>query len=104
MAQVCGLGYRKAVEYLVKDYCIGIAPQDEPAIKVMPVAQCISKYIQDVRIESAVKRAVWLGNDEAHYVRKWAAMDVTDLKTLIRLATNWIESSVLTSQYQNDMR
>lgn len=104
LAQICGMGYRKAVECLVKDYCIRSFPHDEAAIKVLPVAQCITKYIHDARIESAVKRAIWLGNDEAHYVRKWIDKDVADLKVLIRLATNWIESSVLTSQYQEDMK
>lgn len=104
LAQICGLGYRKAVEYLVKDYCINQTPTEETAIKDMPVAKCITKYIQDQRIEAAVKRAVWLGNDEAHYVRKWVDKDVEDLKVLIRLACNWIESSMLTAQYREEMK
>jgi hypothetical protein len=102
--QVCGLGYRKAVEYLIKDYCIRQSPKEEAQIKAMPVSQCITKHIQDPRIEAAVKRAVWLGNDEAHYVRKWIDKDIVDLKVLIRLSTNWIESSMLTVQYQNEMQ
>lgn len=101
--QVCGLGYRKAVEYLVKDYCIHHSPPEEAQIKAMPVAQCIAKHIQDPRIEAAVKRAIWLGNDEAHYVRKWADRDIDDLKVLVRLSTNWIESSLLTERYANEM-
>jgi hypothetical protein len=101
--QVCGLGYRKAIEYLIKDYCIHNSPAAEAKIKAMPVAQCISRHINDPRIESAVKRAVWLGNDEAHYVRKWINKDIDDLKVLIRLSTNWIESSLLTERYANEM-
>ena len=102
--QVCGLGYRKAVEYLIKDYCIRQSPKEETQIKAMLVSKCITKHIQDPRIEAAVKRAVWLGNDEAHYVRKWIDKDIVDLKVLIRLSTNWIESSMLTVQYQNEMQ
>jgi hypothetical protein len=91
------------VEYLIKDYCISEAPSNAEQIKAMPVAQCIAEYIHDPRIEAATKRAVWLGNDEAHYVRKWIDKDVVDLKVLIRLACNWIESSLLTARYRDEM-
>ena len=42
-------------------------------------------------IKAVAKRAVWLGNDETHYVRKWEEKDVQDLKGLIRLTILWIE-------------
>lgn len=103
LGQVCGLGYRRAVEFLVKDYCIRQEPTDVDAIKAMPISQCLTKYIDDARIKDVAKRAIWLGNDEAHYVRKWATKDVGDLKILIKLSCNWIESMLLTDQYRNDM-
>lgn len=104
LEQVCGLGYRKAVEFLVKDYCLSRTSESEhPFILRTPLAQCISRFIDDSRIKGVADRAAWLGNDEAHYVRKWIDKDVSDLKTLIRLLCNWIESSILTDRYLSDM-
>src|SRR5690606_14162763 len=96
LQQICGLGYRKSVEFLVKDYCLSqVTEGDKQAVLSAALMQCISRYIDDARIKSVAARATWLGNDEAHYVRKWLDKDVTDLKVLIRLLCNWIESSIL---------
>lgn len=82
--QIAGLGYRKALEFLVKDYLIRENPGDADTIKQTFLGQCITR-LKDERIRAAVERAVWLGNDEAHYVRRWQGMDVTDLKRIIGL-------------------
>jgi hypothetical protein len=103
LGQVCGLGFRKAIEFLIKDYCINEAKDKVDEIKAMPIAQCINAYIDDGRIKDAVKRAIWLGNDEAHYIRKWVDKDIGDLKVLIRLSCNWIESAILTDHYRGEM-
>ena len=50
-----------------------------------------------------LKRAVWLGNDETHYVRKWEDKDISDLKRLIKLTVNWIENNLLTQDYMSTM-
>ncbi len=41
---------------------------------------------------------------ETHYIRKWEDKDVDDLKLLIRLTVNWIESHILTAQYTKEMK
>ena len=82
--QIAGLGYRKALEFLVKDYLIRENPGDADNIKQTFLGQCITR-LKDERIRAAVERAVWLGNDEAHYIRRWQDMDVTDLKRIIGL-------------------
>jgi phenylalanyl-tRNA synthetase beta subunit len=82
--QIAGLAYRKALEFLVKDYLISKSPDDAAAIKGALLGKCIDRF-DDERIRTAVERAIWLGNDEAHYVRRWQGMDVTDLKRLIKL-------------------
>jgi len=65
--------------------------------------QCISRFIDDNRVKTVATRAAWLGNDEAHYVRKWVGRDVSDLRMLIRLLCNWFESTLLTSRYEDEM-
>ncbi|MBA1250375.1 MULTISPECIES: DUF4145 domain-containing protein [Pseudomonas] len=104
LQQVCGLGYRKAVEFLVKDFCISQVQEGErQSILSAPLMQCISRFIDDNRVKTVATRAAWLGNDEAHYVRKWVGRDVSDLRMLIRLLCNWIESTLLTSRYEDEM-
>ena len=103
LLQICGIGYRKAVEFLIKDYCIFLHSDQEVAIKSKALAKCINEYINDTNIKIVAERAAWLGNDEAHYIKKWADKDISDLKILIRLSLNWIENSLLTNKYHKSM-
>jgi len=102
--QICGPGYRKALEFLVKDYCLSSKPEHEKEIRKTLLGSCIKEYIEDSNVKECAKRATWLGNDETHYLRKWEAKDVKDLKTLIRLTGNWIENNVLTKRYLEEMQ
>lgn len=99
LAQLVGIGLRKALEFLIKDYCTSKKPNEKDAIQRLFLGNCIEQYVDDQNIKNCAKRAVWLGNDEAHYVRKWEDKDISDLKTLLRLTVNWIDNTELTSQY-----
>jgi hypothetical protein len=101
--QISGIGLRKALEFLIKDFCINQHPTEIAVIKKTDLGKCINTYCDDTRLKSAASRAVWLGNDEAHYTRKWIDKDISDLKTLIRLSVNWIENVLLTQQYDKEM-
>jgi hypothetical protein len=67
LLQVCGVGYRKALEFLIKDYLIKKHPEDEAAIKAKPLGKCIDDDVEDPKTKAVAKRATWLGNDETHY-------------------------------------
>ena len=104
LKEVCGVGYRKALEFLIKDYVIdGVDNVDAEVIKKMKLSQCIDKYVTDANVKNVSKRAVWLGNDETHYVRKWEEKDVQDLKGLIRLTIRWIEQEKETAKLLAEM-
>lgn len=103
MSQICGVGYRRALEFLVKDYAIHKHSEEEGNVKKKALGNCIKDYIADVRIKAVAERAAWLGNDETHYVRKWETKDVDDLKLLIRLTVLWIELEVETERIQKEM-
>lgn len=103
LAQICGMGYRKAVEFLVKDYLVRQKPHEESNIQNALLGACISKHIDDPRIRACAKRAAWLGNDETHSLRKWEGKDVKDLKTLIDLTVHWMLMHHLTAQYEGEM-
>ncbi|MBI2042715.1 MAG: DUF4145 domain-containing protein [Candidatus Nealsonbacteria bacterium] len=103
--QVCGAGYRKALEFLAKDYLLKQVKEDEEQekIKSEPLATCIKNRIKDPSIKEVAKRAAWLGNDETHYLRKWDQKDLQDLKKLIDLTVHWMEAEALTAQLLQDM-
>lgn len=103
LMQICGVGYRKALEFLIKDYIIRLDPGEEIAIKSKLIGRCIDDHVKSDRIRAVAKRAVWLGNDETHYVRKWEDKDLTDLKRLIDLTVHWIESEELTKDALESM-
>ena len=105
LMEICGAGYRKSLEFLIKDY-ISRDKDADTILKIqkMPLSQCISAHVTDQRIKAVSNRAVWLGNDETHYVRKWEDKDVQDLKGLINLTVRWIEQEIETQQLLEEMQ
>lgn len=102
--QIAGVGYRKALEYLIKDYAIHKNPDNEEDIKASFLGNCIANHVDDANVQACARRAAWLGNDETHYVRKWEEKDINDLKTLIQLTEAWILNNLLTEKYMDEMQ
>jgi hypothetical protein len=96
---VSGPGYRKALEFLIKDYLTSQQTTDKAKndIAASPLMACIKNYVTDARMRTTAERATWLGNDETHYIRKWEDKDLQDMKNLIQLTCYWIQSEHLTS-------
>jgi hypothetical protein len=103
LKKICGMGYRKALEFLVKDWCVFKNPTSAEVIRSMQLVPCIKKFIDNVRIKDCAERGAWLGNDETHYIRKWEQHDIEDLKALIDLTLHFVESESLYEQYMNEM-
>lgn len=103
LTDICGAGYRKALEFLVKDFIISKSSEKKEAIIKTPLGSCIETYIEDATTKKMAKRATWLGNDETHYDRKWEGKDLADLKNLIRLTVNAIDNQILAEDYVADM-
>ena len=104
--QLAGPGYRKALEFLVKDYLKSTEPDNREralAIEQMQLMNCIRNMVKDPNLKSAASRATWLGNDETHYIRKWEGKDIEDLKKLIDLTLYWIASEILTRELEVSM-
>lgn len=103
LTEICGAGYRKALEFLIKDYCIYLNPSESEKIKLKLLNNCIQDYVKSDNIQNVSKRASWLGNDETHYVRKWESKDLSDLKKLISLVVHWIEAEEITKSIEDEM-
>lgn len=103
LKQITGVGYRKALEFVIKDYIISLDTTKEEAVKKKLLGKCIDDDVTDSKIKQVAKRAAWLGNDETHYVRKWEEMDITHLKKLIDLSLHWIEAEIETKKMLDEM-
>ncbi|MFL0505529.1 hypothetical protein ACH0B5_07270 [Ureibacillus sp. 179-F W5.1 NHS] len=104
---ICGMGYRKALEFLIKDFA-KLKNKDNQdtinSIENLLLGQCINKYIEEPRIKAAAKRAAWIGNDETHYIRKWQDKDIRDLKKLIEITCYYIIMDYSIKKYELEMQ
>lgn len=100
---VCGSGYRKALEFLIKDYLIKKDSTRTEIIKKKFLKNCIEDDVDDAKLKLVAERATWLGNDETHYERTWENKDLGDLKKLIDLTVHWIEMEELTKDLEKNM-
>ena len=103
LKEICGAGYRRALEFLIKDYLIKKKRKKSKEIKETWLGTCIKDYIDNQNIKDCAKRATWLGNDETHYIRIWEEKDLEDLKDLIELTANWIRDEHLTRRIKKEM-
>ena len=102
---ISGVGLRKALEFLVKDFASHLIelPEERAEVLAMPLAKVINRHIADPHARAVASRAAWLGNDETHYVRVWADKDRADLKELILLTVSWISSYLAGEKYLKQM-
>ena len=91
LTQICGVGYRKSLEFLVKDYLCHKYPDDKDAIFEEYLSRSI-KRIEDRRIQTLAERSSWIGNDETHYIKKHEDIGIDEMKTFINAMLRYIES------------
>ncbi len=94
LSEICGLGYRKSLEFLVKDYAIAFFPNDEEKIKSLALSPCINAYIDNPHIKALATASAWIGNDETHYVRKHENYNLAHLKAFIAAVVSCIDSEI----------
>lgn len=82
--EIAGMGYRKAIEYLVKDWAIQNNPNEKDKILSKWLGSTISDYYEG-DLKEIFERATWLGNDQAHYNKLFEEYDIDILKELIDL-------------------
>lgn len=89
--QIAGVGYRKATEFLIKDYAIRINPNDKDSIEKMFLGNVIKKYLSDFpKLQSLATASTWIGNDETHYIRRHEDKDINDMKRFTLSAAQFI--------------
>ena len=93
--KIDGVAYRKAAEFLYKDYAIKRHPNDEDKIKKMFLKQVIQKYMNEYpKIQNLALSVAYLGNDETHYERRNTDRDLQDLKRFLNSSIKIIDADL----------
>lgn len=82
--EIAGMGYRKAIEYLVKDWAIQTNPEAKDKILTLWLSGIISEFYSG-DLKDILDRATWLGNDQSHYNKLFDEYNINHLKELIDL-------------------
>lgn len=93
--EIAGMGFRKSIEYLVKDYLIQMNPKLKGKIESENLGKIIGENFNEPResdLKGLLQRATWLGNDMTHYLKYHINFDISDLKKLIQLVMDEIHS------------
>ena len=96
--EIAGIGYRKALEFLIKDFLISHEGKNENKVKSTALGCCIDTMVNNPQLKTVASRAAWLGNDQTHYEQKYTDNDLDDLKRLINLSVHWISMIYLTDE------
>lgn len=90
------LGYKKALECLVRDFLILKYPQDELSIRNSTVVVCINKYFEDETIKEITRRTFAPETDLGSGSQ---LMDnPEDLKKLVKIIGSWIEMNTAVAE------
>ncbi|MTS09290.1 DUF4145 domain-containing protein [Streptococcus parasanguinis] len=96
-----GIGLRKSLEFIVKDFLIQKFPEKADEIKKKLLGQVIIDYINDPILQKLAQATSWIGNDETHYVRRHTDKDLQDLKKFLNATIRYIEYQLTILDAQN---
>lgn len=89
--EICGMGYRRALEFLVDAYIRKIKPT-ETIPQNLGLGKKINNYIDNSKIKALATKIAWLGNDATHIVNKHPNRNITDMKKFIKAMTTMIDA------------
>lgn len=89
MTDLAGMGFRKALECLLKDTLIYLG-QDETQVEKMTIAGAIEAFADNPRLQRAATNARVIGNDYTHYKARYDGYDIETLRQLISITCHWV--------------
>lgn len=96
-----GIGLRKSLEFIIKDFLIQKFPEKADEIKKKMLGPVIIEYIDDQILQKLAQATSWIGNDETHYVRRHTDKDLQDLKKFLNATIRYIEYQLTILDAQN---
>ena len=94
LEDLAAIGYRRALEFLVKDYCIFAWPGDTETIKNSTLHATILK-LQEISpiIENIAKKIKDIGNDHTHYIKRYP-YTYKEMKRLILILIPFLQGAI----------
>ncbi len=96
---ICGAGYRKSLEFLIKDYVNFTKPKKKQIVSDHSLGWLIVNEVDSEKVKFTAGLAKDVGNDETHYEKKIEELSLEDLRKLIKLTTNWISDELTMRGY-----
>jgi hypothetical protein len=90
---ILGIGYRKAFEFLLKDFLVYIDPKAKEKLVNASLVYCLNK-IDNKNISVISNKVSWLGNEEDQFTREWTGKDINDLKKMIDVTSSYITANI----------
>lgn len=101
LSELCGMGYRRALEFLVDSYIRKIKPTESIDANLKLGAK-INNYIDNQRIKTLAQKSAWLGNDATHIVNKHPNRNIiADMKKFIKAMTTMIDAEFASEDAEN---
>lgn len=95
--ELAAIGYRHAVECLVKDYAIIELNKDREEVVRKKLIDAIGEYLGEKDLVATADVIRILGNDYAHYERKYPEHDFDLLKNYMRIFISLVETKLMIS-------
>lgn len=95
--EIAGMGYRKALEFLVKDFLISLYLDDKDKISSEKLFDSINR-LSDNTVKQFAHACRILSNDDTHYISKFESKDTDDIKSLIEYIVNYISNYSIASK------
>ena len=93
--ELASIGYRQALECLVKDYAINELRAEREQVVKKSLCDAISEYLGEKDLVSTADVIRILGNDYAHYERKYPELDFALLKRYMEIFIKLVETKFL---------
>lgn len=90
---ILGIGYKMALEILIKDYLGYIEPQNKMNIKSVSLKDSIG-LLGNNNINGIYKRVSWLENNDDIYKKQLQRKDINDLKKMIEVVSSYFTINI----------
>lgn len=81
--QIAGMGYRKSIEFLVKDFLIFLKPDDADRILNLTINKAIAE-IDNQKLQNLARMTNYLANDQVHIKTLHPTKDIDDLREFLK--------------------
>lgn len=93
--ELAATGYRMSLECLVKDYAISELGKDRNEVSKKTLYEAIGEYLGERDLISAADVVRILGNDYAHYERRYPEHDFPILKSYLDIFIKMIDTKLM---------